>query len=291
MTMKFTTSRMANRIRPITTSPPIRKPPNAATTWPAAAVPSLPRDRISRVVATFSDSRSSVVSSSSVGKLVKSSGRCRNSATISTSTDGGDATAPAPDRAPTSAAAGSAPTAAPPRRAPARHRCRARIRRSLRQAAPVRAMARGPTRQVRPCRRRAARRCRPAAAAPAMPLRRVVAQLVAQRADGNAEDGGGVGAVAQRVRQRLQDQVALDIVHAPPDQPRDAPSPDGRGGAAPRPARPARVRWRRRRSCRRRPAARRDAGCSPARARCRASHAPPAAAAPPCGQRTRRQRR
>ena len=32
MTMKFTTRRMANRIRPITTSPPIRKPPNAATT-------------------------------------------------------------------------------------------------------------------------------------------------------------------------------------------------------------------------------------------------------------------
>ena len=48
------------------TSPPIRKPPNAATTWPAASGPSLPCDRIRRVTATFSDRRSSVVSSSSV---------------------------------------------------------------------------------------------------------------------------------------------------------------------------------------------------------------------------------
>ena len=87
MTMKFTTSRMANRITPITTSPPIRKPPNAATTWPAASGPSLPWLRISRVVATFSDRRSSVVSSSSVGKDVKSSGRFRNSATMSTRTE------------------------------------------------------------------------------------------------------------------------------------------------------------------------------------------------------------
>ena len=39
------------------------------------------------MVATFSDRRSSVVSSSSVGNEVKSSGRVRNIATISTSTD------------------------------------------------------------------------------------------------------------------------------------------------------------------------------------------------------------
>ena len=90
MTMKFTTSRIENTISPISTSPPIRKPPNAATTWPAAQGPSLPCERISRVVATFSDSRSSVVSSSRVGKLVKSSGRSRNNATISTSTERGD---------------------------------------------------------------------------------------------------------------------------------------------------------------------------------------------------------
>ncbi len=86
ITMKFTTRRMANRMSPITTSPPIRKPPNAATTRPAALAPSLPCARISRVVATLRDSRNSVVNSSSVGKLVKSRGRCRNIATISTST-------------------------------------------------------------------------------------------------------------------------------------------------------------------------------------------------------------
>ena len=90
MTMKFTTSRMANRMTPITTSPPIRNPPNACTTWPAAAGPSLPCERISRVVATLSDRRSSVVSSSRVGKLVKSSGRCRNIATIRTRTEAGE---------------------------------------------------------------------------------------------------------------------------------------------------------------------------------------------------------
>ncbi len=87
ITMKLTTSRMANRITPITTSPPMRKPPNAATTWPAASCPSLPWLRISLVVATLSERRSSVVSSSSVGNDVKSSGRRRNTATISTSTD------------------------------------------------------------------------------------------------------------------------------------------------------------------------------------------------------------
>ncbi len=87
MTMKFTTSRMANRMTPMTTSPPIKNPPNAATTWPAASEPSLPWLRISRVVATFSERRNSVVSSSRVGKEVKSSGRFRNSATMSTRTE------------------------------------------------------------------------------------------------------------------------------------------------------------------------------------------------------------
>ena len=38
------------------------------------------------MVATFSDRRSKVVNSSNVGKLVKSSGRTRNTETISTST-------------------------------------------------------------------------------------------------------------------------------------------------------------------------------------------------------------
>ena len=87
MTMKFTTNRMQNSMRPIATLSAIRKPPNAATTWPAASMPSLPCDRINRVVATFNDRRNSVVSSKSVAKLETSSGRLRNSATIRTSTD------------------------------------------------------------------------------------------------------------------------------------------------------------------------------------------------------------
>ena len=85
-TMKLTMSRMAKTIIPTITSPPIRKPPKAATTWPAASGPSCPWLRMVRVVATFSARRSSVVSSSSCGKAVKSSGVRRNSATISTST-------------------------------------------------------------------------------------------------------------------------------------------------------------------------------------------------------------
>ena len=67
-TMKFTTSRMAKTISPTTTSPPIRKPPKAETTWPAAAGPSCPWVRMVRVVATFSASRSSVVSSRRSGR-------------------------------------------------------------------------------------------------------------------------------------------------------------------------------------------------------------------------------
>ena len=54
-----------------------------------------------RVVATFSDRRNNVVNSSRVGKLVKSSGRTRNNATISTSTD-----AVTDNASPTSSSAG-----------------------------------------------------------------------------------------------------------------------------------------------------------------------------------------
>ena len=79
MTTKFTISSMEKMIAPTTTSPPIRKLPKAATTWPAAYGPSLPCDRISRAVATFSDSRRIVVNSSNVGRLEKSSGRSSDS--------------------------------------------------------------------------------------------------------------------------------------------------------------------------------------------------------------------
>src|SRR5882757_6565266 len=39
----------------------------------------------------------------------------------------------------------------------------------------------------------------------------VLLQLVAQRADRDAEDGRGVGAVAEAVLQRVDDEVALDL--------------------------------------------------------------------------------
>jgi hypothetical protein len=42
----------------------------------------------------------------------------------------------------------------------------------------------------------------------------VFVELVAQRADRDAEDIGGMGAVAEAVLERLQDEVALDLVIA-----------------------------------------------------------------------------
>ena len=50
----------------------------------------------------------------------------------------------------------------------------------------------------------------------------VLLQLVAQRADRDAEDVGGVGAVAEAVLQRVEDQVALDIGDGAADRPRGA---------------------------------------------------------------------
>ena len=47
---------------------------------------------------------------------------------------------------------------------------------------------------------------------------RVFVELVAQRADRDAEDVGGVRAVAEAVLQRLQDQIALDVRDRAADQ-------------------------------------------------------------------------
>ena len=114
----------------------------------------------------------------------------------------------------------------------------------------------------------------------AMPSSLYCLQLVAQGADRDAEDVGGVGAVAEAMVQRLDDQVALHLGHRAADQAararrtaaaaatcrRGVAVGDGaarrrRRSARSRPAR-SRRRWR---------AARRGAWCSPARARCRAS--------------------
>src|SRR5215475_11671461 len=41
----------------------------------------------------------------------------------------------------------------------------------------------------------------------------IFVELVAQRADRDAEDVGGMGSIAEAMLQRLQDQVALDVGH------------------------------------------------------------------------------
>ena len=68
MTTKFTITRIVNTMMPITKLPLITKLPNASMTWPAAAVPSCPRDRMRRVEARLSASRSMVAISRMVGK-------------------------------------------------------------------------------------------------------------------------------------------------------------------------------------------------------------------------------
>jgi len=60
MTMKFTITRIAKTMMPMTKLPLITKLPNASMTWPAAAVPSCPCARIRRVEAMLSESRNIV---------------------------------------------------------------------------------------------------------------------------------------------------------------------------------------------------------------------------------------
>jgi hypothetical protein len=83
-TMKLMTTRMAKTISPTAKLPPIRKWPKLSMTWPAALGPVWPSSNTTRVEATFSDRRSRVVSSSTVGKAAKSSGRTICAATITT---------------------------------------------------------------------------------------------------------------------------------------------------------------------------------------------------------------
>jgi hypothetical protein len=87
ITTKFTITRIVNTMMPMTKLPPITKLPNASMTCPAAAVPSCPRDRIRRVEARLSESRSMVAMSSTVGKAENSSGVWMNSAVIRISTE------------------------------------------------------------------------------------------------------------------------------------------------------------------------------------------------------------
>src|ERR1041384_3101248 len=87
MTTKFTMIRIVNTMMPITKLPLITKLPKAWMTWPAAEVPSWPCDRIRRVEARFSDSRSMVEIRSTVGNAENSSGAWMNSEVIRISTD------------------------------------------------------------------------------------------------------------------------------------------------------------------------------------------------------------
>ncbi len=57
ITTKFTTTRMANTITPMTKLPCIISLPKAWMTWPAAEVPSCPWPRIRRTEAMFSPTR------------------------------------------------------------------------------------------------------------------------------------------------------------------------------------------------------------------------------------------
>ena len=87
MTTKFTITRIANTMMPMTKLPPITKLPKAWMTWPAAPVPSWPCARINRVDARLSDSRSMVEISRTVGKAENSSGVWMNSDVIRISTE------------------------------------------------------------------------------------------------------------------------------------------------------------------------------------------------------------
>ena len=87
MTRKLITTRIAKITIPMTKLPDTMKREKPSITPPAALGPVCPSDRISRVEATFSDSRSMVTTSNSVGKELKSSGRGIHSATIRISTD------------------------------------------------------------------------------------------------------------------------------------------------------------------------------------------------------------
>ncbi len=87
MTTKFTITRMVKTMMPMMKFPLITKLPNAWMTWPAASVPSCPRDKMRRVEARLRASRSMVAIRRTVGKAENSSGAWMNSAVIRISTE------------------------------------------------------------------------------------------------------------------------------------------------------------------------------------------------------------
>ncbi len=73
ITMKLMTTRMMKTMTPTAKLPPTKKWPNASITLPAASGPVWPSISTTRLDATLSDRRSSVVNSSTAGKAAKSS--------------------------------------------------------------------------------------------------------------------------------------------------------------------------------------------------------------------------
>ncbi len=74
-TTKLITTKIRNTITPTAKLPPTTKVPKASITLPAAPVPWCPSISTTRVEATLSASRIRVVSSSTVGKTMKSIAR------------------------------------------------------------------------------------------------------------------------------------------------------------------------------------------------------------------------
>ncbi|EPE99738.1 hypothetical protein RGCCGE502_03512 [Rhizobium grahamii CCGE 502] len=87
MTMKLMVIRIRKTIRPITKSPDMTRLANPAMTPPAASWPSLPCERMTRVVAMLSAKRVMVAIRRMVGKDEKSSGFWIHSATIRINTE------------------------------------------------------------------------------------------------------------------------------------------------------------------------------------------------------------
>ena len=79
--------RIANTTMPTAKLPPMTNWPKDSITWPAAAGPWWPCSSTTRVEATFSARRSSVTSSSTLGKIENSSGRLTYTTASSTTSD------------------------------------------------------------------------------------------------------------------------------------------------------------------------------------------------------------
>ena len=179
---------------PITTLPCMMKRPNDSITWPAAAGPSWPWPRISRVEARLSASRSMVAISSTVGKALNSSGFSMNSAVSRISTEKRDRQREQQIEQEAPAAAGSG---RPGSRARRRASSDVALPRAPAASCGSRLLCSPPA--LPSCRAayaRPGRRCRPAGGGTGRPSPPYCAQLVAQRADRDPQDGGRVGPVA-----------------------------------------------------------------------------------------------